>query len=115
MIWQTGFLLEILKNVTKTRDSDLRLRIYEQLKKLYHETQHYKLAYSYSNSFFNLKDSIYGMAEREMVIRVTHANIYAEKSLQDSLVNVDKERITQLNQNKEDQLTNSILQISFYK
>ena len=83
---------------------ELRHRISKELMKLYKETGKYKKAFEYAEFYYVMKDSLFDIEKREEIIRLTSKNDYEDKVLKDSLAYAEKERITKLQQEKEDEI-----------
>lgn len=84
-------------------NSDLSLRLNYEMMLLYEGKRSYQKAFAYSVSYYELKDSIYGIEKREELIRVNLNNKYLEKKKQDSLIAVEHQKIEKLAQAKEEQ------------
>lgn len=82
-------------------NEDLKLRLYKQLMLLHECKKSYKYAYEYSKEYFLLKDSIFGMEQREELIRKDISIKYAEKKLQDSLTAAEQIRMAKLEEQRQ--------------
>ena len=97
-------LLESQKYAQANDHPDLNLRILEQLLRLYSETRNYQNAYENSRAYYGLRDSLFGMDQREEIIRLNHENIYAQKVMHDSLIAKEKEKARIEREAKEQEL-----------
>jgi len=98
-------LLETLESHTEDFQSlDLKIRLYEQLMELNGRTKNYERAYSYARNYYHLKDSLYGIDQREELIRMNLSEQYAEKKQQDSLIALEKLKYAEIEKTKEDQI-----------
>lgn len=99
---------QLLKEVEMVLDDlnnpDLALRLKNELMRLYHEKQNYKLAYDYAIDYFELKDSVYGIEKREELIRIDLSNKYAEKKLQDSLVAAEQAKLAEIEKERQQEI-----------
>lgn len=82
-------------------NATLELRLYESLMNLYGQTRDYKNAYTYSTKYYELKDSVFGIKQREELIRFNLNSKYTERKLQDSLVNAQRIRTEQIHNETE--------------
>jgi serine phosphatase RsbU (regulator of sigma subunit) len=96
----------------------LELEALEQMMRLYGETGRYHKAYDIAINFYELKDNLYGIEEREEVIRLNHEHMYNQKLQHDSLMTSEKERAQRLQEQKDQEiqdhkdLVNTIIEIS---
>lgn len=86
----------------------LEIRASEQLKLLYTKTEDYKKAFMYNTVFHDIKDSMYGIGQKEEIIRLNHVNKYEEKLLQDSLYREESKRLMAI-KTAQTERTNSIV------
>jgi len=86
----------------------LEIRAAEQLKKLYSITQDYKNAFKYNTLFHDIKDSMYGIGQKEEIIRLKHVNKYEEKLLQDSLQQEETRKLVEI-ETKQKERTNFLV------
>lgn len=82
----------------------LWLRMEKEFMELYAGMGKYKNAYEKSISYYQLKDSLYGIEKREELIRINLSNKYAEKKLQDSLVAAEQIKLAKIEEAKEKEL-----------
>ena len=82
-------------------NEDLKLRLYKQLMLLNEGKKSYKYAYEYSKEYFLLKDSIFGMEQREELIRKDISIKYTEKKLQDSIAAAEQIRMAKLEEQRQ--------------
>lgn len=99
-------LLTLESPIESNYDLDLKVRLYEQFMNLYGLTHNYEKAYSYSRQYYLLKDSLYGIDQREELIRMNLSEQYEKKKRQDSLMADEKLKRAEIEKRKEKQIRN---------
>ncbi|MFT5819054.1 MAG: serine phosphatase RsbU (regulator of sigma subunit)/Tfp pilus assembly protein PilF [Crocinitomix sp.] len=82
----------------------IELRLNELLLLLYGDLRDYKNAYKYSIKYYELKDSVFGIEQREELIRINLSSKYAEQKLQDSLINAEQIKLDEIRETKEKEI-----------
>mgnify|MGYP001942844791 CR=1 FL=1 len=82
----------------------IELRLNELLLHLYAELKDYRNAFIYSEKYYELKDSVYGIEQREELIRINLSSKYAEQKLQDSLINAEQIKLDEIRETKEKEI-----------
>ncbi|NOQ71532.1 MAG: tetratricopeptide repeat protein [Crocinitomix sp.] len=97
-------LESIEREVQIVPNPTIELRLHELLLRLYGDLKDYKNAYKYSIKFYELKDSVFGIEQREELIRVNLNSKYAEQKLQDSLINAEQIKLDEIRETKEKEI-----------
>lgn len=82
----------------------IELRLNELLLHLYAELNDYRNAFIYSKKYYELKDSVFGIEQREELIRINLSSKYAEQKLQDSLINAEQIKLDEIRETKEKEI-----------
>jgi serine phosphatase RsbU (regulator of sigma subunit) len=85
-----SILTSSLNKSLETNNMILELRTVEQLAILYSKTGNYEDAFSNSNRFHLLKDSLFSMGQKEDLIRLATVTQFEEQMLADSLIRYEQ-------------------------